>query len=287
MIEIKKDVKLAGYTTFGIGGPADYFVTAANQMKLKEALLWAKTNKVKVYILGGGSNILVSDKGVRGLVIKIDFQNLQIENEQVIVDAGFSASKLVEVTANHGLAGLEYFAGLPGTVGGAIYKNSHWRGRNFSDKLEWVDSLDHDLQLKRLTKDRMSFSYDWSSFQGTSTIILRAGFRLEKAEKTKLQAVIDSVLVRREQNQPKGKSAGCIFKNPGKASAGRLLESAGLKGSCIGKITISDLHANYFLNAADGSARDVWNLIKKAKLEVKNKFNLDIEPEIFFWGDFE
>jgi len=286
-MKIKKNIILAPHTSFGIGGPAEYFIEVKGGKEIKQAISWAKKQKIQYHILGGGTNVLVSDKGVKGLVIKIVNNQLSIVNCQLTCSAGLPANKAAIKTAAAGLSGLHYFAGLPGTVGGALYKNSHWYDHHFSDCLTSVEVLDEKFQAKKIKKEKLVFTYDWSSFQQTNLIILKAAFNLKKENPEVLKKEVEKILKQRSIKQPKGGSLGCIFKNPSAKSAGRLIENAGLKGKQIGGIIISPKHANFFINKGVAKASDVNKLIKLVQNKVHQKFKINLEPEIFFWGEFE
>ncbi len=283
--KIKKDIDLAPFTTFGIGGPADYFFEARNSQQIVKAVNWAKAKKLPFYILGGGSNLLVADKGVRGLVIKIQNSKFKIQNEKAYCEGGVMVNRIVEETVNRGLGGLEFFAGLPGTVGGAVYNNSHWKDHFFSDCLEKVEVLNKNLERKVFKKKDLDFSYDWSSLRKKGMIVLSASFKLNKENESTLKRKIKETLKERS-NQPKGKSAGCIFKNPKGKSAGYLIDKVGLKGKKIGGVKISERHANFFINVGGGKAEQVVKLIKLVCKKVKMDCKIELEPEIFFLGEF-
>ena len=284
-MKFHKNIILAPYTSFGIGGPAEYFAQVKNEKEIKKAVSWAKKNRIPYHILGGGTNVLISDKGVKGLVIRLASGIWKLEVNKLICAAGLSANKAALETAAAGLTGLHYFAGLPGTVGGALYKNSHWYNHHFSDCLREVEVLDEKFQTKKIKKEKLVFNYNWSSFQENNFIILKAVFKLKKANPKTLLLETKKIAAKRLKNQPKGKSSGCIFKNPQKGSAGRLIENAGLKGKRIGGIIISQKHANFFINKGAGKASEVNKLIKLAQKKVREKFKISLKPEIFFWGE--
>lgn len=286
MIEILKNIPLAKYTTFGIGGPAEFFTEVDNSQKLEEALKWANAKNIKVSILGGGSNLLISDKGMKGLVIRLLGSDIKIEDNRVSCFSGCPMQVLVQKTMNSGLSGLEYFAGLPGSIGGAIYKNSHWHEHSVSDNLEKIEVFDFLGNKKILGKIDLNFSYDFSSFQKNPMIISQLTFILEHADKAIINQRAKEVLDRRAQH-PKGKSAGCVFKNVNDRSAGRIIDAAGLAGARLGDIEVSRKHANFFINNAQGNSGDVYRLIRKVQKEVMEKKKVSLEPEIFFWGDFD
>jgi UDP-N-acetylmuramate dehydrogenase len=286
MIKILENISLAKYTTFGIGGSAEFFIEVDNSQKLEEALIWANKHKIKISILGGGSNLLISDKGIKGLVIRFFGTSLTVKDTVVSCFAGCPMQVLVQKTMALGLSGLEYFVGLPGSVGGAIYKNSHWRMHNVSDHLEKIKVFDFNANKKILLKEDLDFRYDFSSFQKNHLIISELTFRFEHADKKILEMRAKEVLDRRALH-PKGKSAGCVFKNVNDRSAGRIIDAAGLAGERLGDIEVSKIHANFLINNAQGKSSDVYRLIRKVQKDVLEKKKVNLEPEIFFWGDFD
>jgi len=280
MIKIKNNISLAQFTTFGIGGTAQFFTTVEDSGQLESALKWARQNQVKVSILGGGTNLLISDKGIKGLVIRLHGTGLEVKDTKVSCFSGLTMQLLVKETTELGLSGLEFFAGLPGTVGGAIYKNSHWREHYVSDNLYSVEVYDLFANKKILFKKDLDFGYDWSNFQKDSLVITRLTFDLKHADKKMINKTALEVL-RMRRNHPRGKSAGCIFKNVNNQSAGKIIEKAGFSGERLGDIEISPKHANFFINVGQAKASDVYKLIRKVQKK------LQLEPEIFFWGDFD
>lgn len=282
-MKIQKNIILAPYTSFGIGGPAEYFTQVKDGKEIKQAIVWAKKNNIPYHILGGGTNVLISDKGIKGLVVRLEDISCELRANKLVCAAGLSTNKAALKTAAAGLAGLHYFIGLPGTIGGALYKNSHWYNHYLSDYLQEVEILDEKFQIKKIKKEKLVFSYNWSSFQENNFIILKAIFKLKKANPKALRLEIKKILNQRLKNQPKGKNIGCIFKNPQTKSAGRLIENAGLKGKQIGGIIVSPKHANFFINKGTGKASEVNKLIELIQKKVKDKFKISLKPEIFFW----
>jgi UDP-N-acetylmuramate dehydrogenase len=194
--------------------------------------------------------------------------------------------KLVNFSIKHGLKGLENFAGLPGTIGGAVYKNSHFKSSFMSDNLDKVKVLDSNNRIKFILKDQLHFSYNFSSFQETGDVILTVYFKLSKGNKKKLEKAVKTVLDLRWKKHPMiEKSAGCVFKNPADKPAGILIEKANLKGKKIGQAMISLKHAAFIVNTGNATSQDVLDLIEKVKKKVAKKFNLNLHEEIFFIGE--
>jgi len=284
----KKNVLLKNYTTFKIGGPAKYFFEAKNKKDLIEAIKTAKASKLDFFILGGGGNILINDKGFNGLVIKIQNTKYKIQNTKIYLEAGVSLAKLVGLTLENRLTGMEWAAGIPGTVGGAIRGNAGAFEQSISDIIEKVEVLEiKNYKIKNLKKRDCQFSYRDSIFKhNKNLIILSAGLEMKKGDKKEIRKKILENLKWRKEHQPlEYPSAGSIFKNPphqnfGGGSAGWLIEQSGLKGKKINEAQISEKHANFIINLGKAKAKDVKKLINLAKKRVKQKFNIILEEEI-------
>ena len=308
MLKIKEKIPLKEYTTFKIGGLARYFFVAKSREDLKNAILWAKKKKLLFFILGGGSNILFSDKGFKGLIIKMQNSKCKIKNTKVVAEAGVLLQKLVLETAKKGLSGLENLAGIPGTLGGAIWGNAGAFGREIGDLVEEVKVLDvgsSKLEVKKLKKEDCKFGYRDSIFKKRKNwIILGATLKLKRGKRKEIEEKIKEILRLRKEKQPlEFPSAGSVFKNvpiekvskrirekfrekikDGLLPAGVLIEAAGLKGVQIGGAKISEKHANFIVNVGNAKASDVKELIEKIKKEVKKKFKIQLEEEIKLVG---
>jgi len=257
---VKKNVLLKNYTTFKIGGPAKYFYIAKTKTELIKAIKKAKEIKLPFFILGGGSNLLVSDNGFKGLVIRF----------------GQPLSSYVS-------KGLEWAVGIPGTVQGGVYGNAGAFGKSMEDVVESVEVFDAKIGKIKIFKNKdCQFSCRNSIFRKKKNlIILLVKIKTKKSNTKKIKQYLDY----KKQTQPLNfPSAGSIFKNPKGFFAGKLIEECGLKGKKIGKIKISEKHANFFINLGQGEAKDVIKLIKLTKKKVKNKFKVDLEEEIQFLG---
>jgi len=304
MLKIRENVLLRDYTTFKIGGPARYFFVAKNKEDLKNTILWAKKKKLPFFILGGGSNVLFSDKGFNGLVIKLQNTQYEIRNTNVIAGAGVPLQKLVLEAAKKGLSGLENLAGIPGTLGGAIWGNAGAFGREIGDLVEEVKVLDvggSKLEVKKLKNKDCKFGYRESIFKRRKNwIILEATLKLKRGKKKEIEEKIKEILKLRKEKQPlEFPSAGSVFKNvpiekvpkkirekfkekikDGFLPAGVLIETAGLKGYQIGGAKISEKHANFIVNTGESKARDVLELIELIKKRVRKKFKIELKEEI-------
>jgi len=292
---VQKNISLKNYTTFRIGGRAKYFFTAKTKEDLIRAVAMAKKLKLPFFILGGGSNLLVSDKGYKGLIIKFQNPNSKIQipkskfqNPKIYVEAGAMLRELLNATAKAGLSGLEWAAGIPGTVGGAVYGNCGAFGKSIADIVESVEVLDvnkipnFEIQTKILRNHNCRFGYRESIFKrNKNLIILSANIKLKKGKKKEIQKKIKECLNYRKRHQPLNyPSVGSVFKNPKGFSAGELGEKCGLKGKRIGRAKISEKHANFIVNLGGGKAKNVMRLINLVKKKVKKKFKINLEEEI-------
>ncbi|MCX6764114.1 MAG: UDP-N-acetylmuramate dehydrogenase [Candidatus Nealsonbacteria bacterium] len=285
--KFKKNIKLAPYTTFKIGGAAKYFFTARTKKELIRAIGESKKMKIPVFVLGQGSNLLVADNGFDGLVIKIQNSNFKTKGLEVFAEAGVSLSKVVNESAEKGLSGLGWARGIYGTVGGAIRGNAGAFGGEIKDVIGEVEAYDAKTEKIRAFKvNECCFKYRESIFKKRENlIILSAVFKLKKGEKNKIKKDIKGYLDYRIKNHPLDfPSAGSVFKNPPQKSAGELIEKCGLKGKIIGKAQISSKHANFIINLGGAKADDVLNLINLAKRKVKEKFKIELREEIKYLG---
>lgn len=284
---VKKNILLKNYTTFRIGGRARYFFTAKTKDNLISAVIAAKKINLPFFVLGGGSNLLISDKGFKGLVIKILNIKYHILNTKIVAEAGVVLGQLVNASANAGLTGLEWATGIPGTVGGAVFGNVGWPNnkKNISSVIEVVEVL--EIKPKSKTKIRnykskdCKFGYRDSIFKRRKNlIILSVSLKLKKGNKKKIKKEISEIFKKRKEKIPGGFSAGSVFKNPTGFSAGQLIEKCGLKGKKIGGAEIPEKHANFIINSGSAKAKDVEKLINLAKKEVKNAFKIKLIEEI-------
>lgn len=282
---LKKNISLAPYTTFKIGGPATYFYEAKNSQDLIKAVKAAKKAKIPYFILGGGSNILVSDKGFDGLVIKIQNTKYEIRDTKIMAEAGVLLSELVNESVNVGLTGLEWAAGIPATVGGAVRGNAGAFGASMADIVSKVKIL-RDDSLFTVYCSSKDFSYRSSVFKENNDIILEVELKLNKGDKQVSKELIKKHLAYRKKHQPKYPSAGCIFKNLPEQSAGHLIERSGLNGRKMGRAQIFEKHGNFIINLGGAKASEVKKLIDLGKEKVKEKFGVELKEEIEYLGDF-
>jgi len=280
---------LKNYTTFQIGGPAKYFCITKNKTELIEAIKIAKKLKLPFFVLGGGSNLLINDKGFNGLLIKNEARSFKIKKENIIAESGAILDRIVKKATEVGLSGLEKGTGIPGTLGGAVYGNAGWPrgGWQIGDFVKEAEILMPSGKIKKVGKEWFSFKYRNSrlkKMRNKKPVILEVVLKLKKGNLKDLKKKREEILKIRSKKVPVGFSAGSIFKNPPKKAAGYLIEKCGLKGKKIGEVQVSKKHANFIINLGDGKARDVKKLINLIKRKVKSKFGADLEEEIQYLG---
>ena len=287
---VQENISLAPYTSARIGGPADILVTvkSADEFAAVMKVIW--DYGMPYYILGGGSNVLVSDKGVRGVVVLDRAKEVQFENGDqptVKCEAGVIFSNLANRCASKGLAGLEWAATVPGTVGGAVYGNAGAFDGDMSHNLIWADVLTLNGRVK-LSVEQMKYGYRTSVLKRgeINAIVLSAMLRLKNSTKEEVSVKIDEFSERRKTAQPPGASMGSMFKNPAGDHAGRLIEAASLKGTRIGNAEISTKHGNFFINHGETKAEDVRALIRLTQQTVREKFGVELELEVELAGEW-
>ncbi len=287
---VQENVSLAPYTSARIGGPADVLLTIKSADELAAVMQFIWEQELPHYVLGGGSNVLVSDRGVRGIVVLNKAKEVQFEtgdNPTVWCEAGVIFSNLANRCASKGLAGLEWAATVPGTVGGAVYGNAGAFGGDMAANLIHAELLTKNGREK-YSVEQMGYNYRTSVLKRgeIKAIVLSALLRLKNSTKEEVSVKIEQFSERRKATQPPGASMGSMFKNPAGDHAGRLIEAAGLKGSRIGTAEISTLHGNFFVNHGETRASDVRELIDLTRATVKQKFGVELELEVELVGEW-
>lgn len=287
---VQENVLLAPYTSARIGGPADVMVTVKSADELADAMQLIWQHELPYYILGGGSNVLVSDEGFRGVVVLNRAKETRFEagdQPTVWCEAGVIIANLAKRCASKGLAGLEWSATVPGTVGGAVYGNAGAFGGDMTDNLIWAEMLTKNGREK-FTLEQMGYDYRTSVLKRGEVqgIVLSALLKLKNSSKEEVSVKIEQFSERRKATQPPGASMGSMFKNPVGDFAGRLIEAAGLKGTRIGNAEISTVHGNFFINHGETKAEDIRALIHVVQNTVKEKFNVHLELEVELVGDW-
>lgn len=293
---VVRDAPLAPLTTFKVGGPADWLLTLEGADEIRQALLLARGAGIPVRMLGGGSNVLVSDRGVRGIVIRLRGGGVtRLDSGCVRADAALTINGLVRWTINRGIAGLEAWAGTPGTVGGAIYGNAHFQRRNIGELVDRAIVVDRSATLEEVPATEMEFGYDSSRLQRTGEVVVSVDFHATDGDPATLRATARESLAFRKRTQPlESASAGCIFQNPDPSrdrvpdgippSAGALVDRAGLKGAREGNARVSGTHANFIVNEGGAAAADIRTLIERCKREVRERFGVELREEIVYLG---
>ena len=295
---VERHAPLALLTTFRVGGPADWLITVESLEELLGLLGAAAASEVPISWLGGGSNVVVSDDGVRGAVVRARLMAIsRPAADRVRAEAGVTVNGLVRWTVGRGLAGLEAWAGTPGTVGGAVCGNAHWEGRNIGELVAGVGLATPDGRVLSVPPGEMGFAYDTSRLRRTREVLIWADFRVRPADPDALRRTARASLAYRKRTQPLARpSAGCVFQNPDPAreavppgvppSAGALIDRAGLKGYRIGGASISETHANFVVNDGTATARDVRRLVETARAAVRERFGVELRDEVVFLGAF-
>jgi UDP-N-acetylmuramate dehydrogenase len=297
-MRLAEGIPLAPFTTFKVGGPAEWFLETRSSAEIITALTVAHGHGVAVTMLGGGSNVLVSDAGVGGLVIRPRGGEIaKLDDHHVRADAAATVNGLVRWTITHGCAGLEAWAGTPGTIGGAVFGNAHFGGRLIGELIASARLATRDGRVLDAGRADMAFGYDESRLQGTGEILLSADFVVSPGDAAALRRTARESLAFRKRTQPlETPSAGCIFQNPQQGrdvvpdgipwSAGALVDRAGLKGAAIGGARVSPAHGNFIVNDGTATAADIAQLVERCRAEVRARFGVELREEIVRLGDF-
>jgi len=295
---VTADAPLAALTTFGVGGPADWLVEVRSVEELQQVVQAAAAAGQPVHVLGGGSNVLISDRGVRGVVLRLRLTGVsQPSADRVRAEAGLTMNGLVRWMIGRGLAGLEAWAGTPGTIGGAIHGNAHYGGEDISTHVITVALVTPQGEWREEPASAMGFGYDTSRLFETREIVVWADMKAVPGEPDALRAVARASLAHRKRTQPLHlPSAGCVFQNPAPGrdivpdgipwSAGALVDRAGLKGVVMGGAMVSPVHANFIVADRTASAADIRALIDRARRDVFDQFGVQLREEIVYLGEF-
>jgi len=285
---VRVDEPLSKHTSLRIGGPVSYFLELRNIEELTNVVEFSQKENLDSFVLGEGTNVLFSDKGFGGLVVRLkgEFEKFSIEGNQVTAGAGVKLNNLIEKSAKRGLAGLEFASGIPGSVGGAIVSNA-------GTKMGWIGDVTREIKIlsdgkvKILNKEEIDFSYRHCELPDNA-IVLEVKLGLKNGRKSDIINEIKKNVKERKKNQPVSTlNAGCVFRNPETCEAGKLIESAGLKGARSGDAEVSKKHANFIINCGMAKAKDVYNLIEKIRKTVKEKFDIDLELELKVVGEMD
>lgn len=280
---------MKNHTSFKIGGPADFFVKFKNIDELKKVKSFAISNNIPFYIIGNGSNLLVRDKGIRGIVGKIEFDKIKIDEKtgKVIVSSDYPVSKLARKCAKLGLSKMEFLVGIPGTIGGAVKMNCGAYGGEIKDILVKTTYLDENLEIKEMLNEELHFDYRHSIFsEKPEYIVLEAELQLEKDLEENINSRIDEMMKQRLEKQPTNyPSAGSTFKRLKDKATAKLIDDCGLKGYRVGGAEVSTKHAGFIINVDNSTAKDVLTIIETVKTKVYERFKEKIELEVIVIGE--
>jgi UDP-N-acetylmuramate dehydrogenase len=295
---VQRDVPLRNYTTFRVGGPAQWYLETRTGPELVDAVRLAHQAGIDVVVLGGGSNVLIADGGIRALVLRPRGGSIQrIDEHRIRSDASVTINGLVRWTITHGVAGVEEWAGTPGTVGGAVFGNAHFGGRLISELIAAVRLCSRTAVVADVPGSEMGFGYDRSRPQATGDLVLSADFVITSGDPVLLRERARRSLAHRKRTQPLDMpSAGCIFQNPAPGSdhvpdgipwsAGALVDRAGLKGRTVGGARVSPTHGNFIVNEGTATAADIRLLIEQCRSAVRDHFGVNLREEIVYLGEF-
>lgn len=279
---------MKNHTSFKIGGSADFLVTPRTVDQIQNLIITLKKENIPVFIMGNGSNLLVSDKGIRGVVIKLskNFSSFSISGDEVTAQSGILLSTLSKSIVNESLSGFEFASGIPGTIGGAVTMNAGAYDSEMKNIVEEVVAMDMDGNIKTFTNQEMNFRYRKSRVTDETLVVLEAKLKLEKGNIEDIKAKIDDFTVRRTTKQPlTAYSAGSTFKRPEGYFAGKLIEDAGLKGIIMRNAAVSSLHSGFVINTGDATCENILELIEFIKLTVFSKFGVMLEEEVRVVGE--
>jgi len=284
---VRADEPMKKHTSWRIGGPADIFVEPGNRQELQLVVSYTHDKSIPLAVIGAGSNLLVSDDGIRGVVVKIgnNFARVLTVDNEITVEAGAKLATVASTARDAGLGGFEFSTGIPGTVGGAVIMNAGANGSSVSALVRKVLVLSMEGVYVYKSREDMQFGYRSSILQSEPAIIVEVTFTCRPREKELIRKEMADYLARRKASQPLYyPNAGSVFKNPPGDSAGRLIEAAGLKGMRMGDAQVSTLHANFIINLGSATAKDVLALMEHVRKVVNSRFGVELQPEIRFTG---
>lgn len=289
--KIKQNEPMKEHTSLKIGGPADFFIKVNCVEELENLLQFSKNKKIPLTIIGNGSNLLVKDKGIRGIVLKVEFKNIQIKNVdeknvEITVGNGIQMGFLAQKLLKEEITGFEEFSGIPGTIGGTVVMNAGAHGKEIKDIIKEVTAVDYDGNVHILKNKQCEFEYRHSKFLNEKYIIMQVKLLLEKGKRQEIKAKMDEYAKYRKEKQPtEYPSAGSTFKRGTDFITAKLIDDAGLKGYSIGGAKVSEKHAGFVINTDNATAQDVLDLVKYVKDTIYKKFGKEIELEIKILGE--
>ena len=287
--DVQLHMPLAPFTTFGVGGPADVFVTVPSAEAAAELLAVCRETDTPAFLLGNGSNLLIGDKGIRGVTWRFSSKDAgcTVNDTEIVCDAGLPLSRLCTAARQHALTGLEFAFGIPGTVGGALYMNAGAYDGEMAQVVQKAEGLHLDGTLETVDVTQMALSYRHSVFMETGDIITRVTFRLQHGDENAIRTKMQELMERRRAKQPlEYPSAGSFFKRPTGYFAGALIEQSGLKGFTVGGAAVSEKHAGFVINKGNATAADIAALSEQVIAKVKQDTGVTMQPEVRFVGEF-
>jgi len=285
--DIKIDETMGKYTSFKVGGPADILVTPEDSKEVLSVIDICKRKKVPYYIMGNGSNLLVKDGGIRGIVIKLTkLNNIKVDGERIIAGSGSAIKDISQTALENNLTGIEFACGIPGSVGGAVAMNAGAYNGEISSIIESVCIVDNHGEVKNINLEQLELGYRMSSILKYGYTVLEVTFKLQNGEHEKIYDRIENLNRRRNEKQPlEYPSAGSTFKRPEGHFAAKLIEDSGLKGTSVGDAQVSEKHSGFIINKGNASAKDILDLIKIVQVTVKKKFDVDLYTEVRIIGE--
>ena len=281
------NAEMKNYVHFRVGGPADVLLIPEFKDQVIKSIEICRKNNIPFYVVGNGSNLLVKDGGIRGVVIKLkELKSISLRDDILEAECGAMLKDISKAALDNSLTGLEFSCGIPGTVGGAVFMNAGAYDGEISQVIESAEVIDENGNIEVLNKEELELGYRSSIVMKKGYVVLSAKFKLRKGESEKIQGVVDDLTFRRESKQPlEYPSAGSTFKRPTGYFAGKLIQDAGLKGYEIGGAAVSEKHSGFVINKNNATAKDILNLIEHIQNEVKNQFGVDLHPEVRIIGE--
>lgn len=285
--DIKIDEKLSEYVNFKVGGPADILLIPNSKEQVIKSIKICKENNIPFYLIGNGSNILVRDGGFRGVVLSLkNVKNIYVDGEKIEAECGVMLKEVSDKAIENSLTGFEFACGIPGTIGGAVFMNAGAYDGEISFVIESAEVLDDNQEIRILSKEELNLGYRQSVVMQKGYVVLSATFKLTPDDHDKIESRVNELTTRREDRQPlEYPSAGSTFKRPEGHFAGKLIEDAGLKGYTVGGACVSEKHAGFVINKANGTAKDVLDVIHHVQEEVKRQFGVELHPEVRILGE--
>ncbi|WP_315080225.1 UDP-N-acetylmuramate dehydrogenase [uncultured Clostridium sp.] len=285
--QMQENAKMSEHINFRVGGPVDILLTPNTKEQIVETIKLCKENKIPFYVLGNGSNVLVKDSGIRGVVIKLsEFDNIVRDGNTIKAESGALLKDVSAQALKASLTGFEFACGIPGSVGGAVFMNAGAYDGEISFVIKEAEVMNEDGKIITLAKDQLELGYRTSAIMKKNYVVISATFCLESGEKDKIEGRVSELTNKREEKQPlEFPSAGSTFKRPEGHFAGKLIQDAGLKGFTLGGAAVSGKHCGFVINKGNATAKDILDLIEYVQKEVKKQFNVDLYPEVRIIGE--